>query len=174
MFKPNIVNNNIIASGMIIMSNSVEVFRIIEAIQAEFKRLKQVERDYQKLQEEYDALRTKVEKEKAEATSVKAEPFRFNLGSNQSVNYTALNLDEFENVLKVVPVESLEFHMNRGDFEAWLKFIGSEDLALVFSSIRNENLSGEALRKRLLEVFLARSRAIKAFLNTLFLEDRFR
>ena len=131
------------------MSNSEEAFRVIKEIQVEIIRLKQVESNFKKLQEEYEALRKQVEK----MHSLRVEPFIFNVFGDQSINYIASSLDEFEHVLKVVPIETLEYHFNRGDFESWLKFIGLEDMELVFSSIRKENLFGEALRKRILDAF---------------------
>jgi hypothetical protein len=80
------------------------------------------------------------------------EPFHFSLGIDQFTEYVATSLDEFLDALKSVPAQSLEFHLYRGDFENWLKIKGSEELAEVFGTIRNENLSGEVLRNHLLEV----------------------
>lgn len=132
-------------------SNVEEVFRVIESLRSELARLRQVERDYLKLSEEMRSLLARVERERAAATRGEAV-FYFNLDTGHSTDYSASNLEEFIRVLEIVPVQSLEFHLNRGDFEAWLKFIGSEELSLTFGALRNENLSGEALRSRLLEL----------------------
>ncbi|MCJ7634507.1 DUF5752 family protein [Candidatus Bathyarchaeota archaeon] len=132
-------------------SDAEEVFRAIGAIRAEIVRLRQFEREYLKLREENENLRAKVEQENARSLAVRVEPFRFSLGVDRFTGYVASNLDEFLDVLKSVPSQSLEFHLYRGDFEAWLKFTGSEELATVFGAVRNENLSGEVLRNRLLD-----------------------
>lgn len=83
---------------------------------------------------------------------VVAEPFRFSLSIGNYTQYSASNLDEFLRDLKIVPTQSLEFHLYRGDFEGWLKFMKSDELASAFGDLRVENLHGEALRNRLLEV----------------------
>jgi hypothetical protein len=132
-------------------SKAEEVFRAIDSLRAELTRLRQVERDYLKLREELKSLLARVEQERL-ATAPRGGVFYFSLDVGRYTSYSASNLEEFFRVLRTVPVESLEFHLDRGDFEAWLKSMGSEELASTFGALRKENLSGEALRKRLLEV----------------------
>jgi len=133
-------------------SKEEEVFRAVEALRAELTRLRQVERDYVKLREELESLLARIERERAITAPRGGGVFYFSRDMSRYTGLSASNLDEFFKVLAIVPVQSLEFHMNRGDFETWLRFIGSEELASVFAALRNENLSGEALRKRLLEL----------------------
>ncbi len=114
-------------------------------------RLRQFEREYIILKKENENLRAKVEQDYSRILPSRVEPFRFSLGVDRFTAYVASNLNEFLEVLKSVPSQSLEFHLYRGDFEAWLKFTGAEELAKVFSVIRNENLTGEILRNRLFQ-----------------------
>lgn len=62
-------------------------------------------------------------------------------------------LEDFYIVIKQVNVESLEFHLYRGDFENWLKD-GFKDppLALEFGKVRTVGLKGEELRSELLKI----------------------
>ena len=134
------------------MSKAEEVFRAIEALRAELTRLRQVEKDYARLQREFDALQAEAEQGKTATPPVRVEAFLFSQGLGSYTGHFASNLPEFYEALRVVPAESLEFHLSRGDFEAWLKAIGSEELASAFGAVRNEGLSGEALRRRLIEL----------------------
>lgn len=124
---------------------------MIREIRAEILRLRQFEREYIILKKENENLRAKVEQEYSRILYARVEPFRFSLGVDQFTAYVACSLNDFLEVLKSVPSQSLEFHLYRGDFEIWLKSIGAEELAKLFSLIRKENLSGEILRNRLFE-----------------------
>jgi alpha-amylase len=64
--------------------------------------------------------------------------------------YVVYSLAEFYVALKEVETSSLEFHVERGDFERWLRHvIGDEELAAEFATIASEKLTGENLRKKL-------------------------
>jgi hypothetical protein len=68
----------------------------------------------------------------------------------------AHNLDEFANQVKIVPLDSLEFHLRDGknDFEAWLINIMQEKrLAKKAAKIKKEGLRGEDLRRALINLF---------------------
>ena len=67
---------------------------------------------------------------------------------------TATNIDEFARKLQVVPAESVNFHLQRDDFQIWLKNpIGDEELALRIERFkRRSRLSGENLRRELLVI----------------------
>jgi len=72
------------------------------------------------------------------------------------VGQLAHNLEEFANQVKIVPLESLEFHLRDGknDFEAWLNNIMQEKrLAKKATKIKKESLRGEELRKALVNLF---------------------
>jgi len=68
----------------------------------------------------------------------------------------AHSLEEFAREIKVVPIESLEFHLRDGknDFEAWLTNVLQEKrLAKGIAKIKKQGLRGEELRKALISLF---------------------
>jgi hypothetical protein len=69
---------------------------------------------------------------------------------------TATSLDDFEKKLRVVPAESVNFHMRRGDFQKWIKdTLNDNQLAKRIDSIE-PNLPAEDLRKELLAILKTR------------------
>ena len=83
--------------------------------------------------------------------------FHFYFGINQPADLTAKTLEEFYRAIKQVSVDSLEFHLYRGDFENWLKEACKEpDLADKVGCIKAAGLRGEDVREGLLEVLDAK------------------
>ena len=80
------------------------------------------------------------------------EGFYFCTDDGAYTQYSALNLEEFADALKNVPIRSIEYHMARGDLKNWLKFIGKPDLAKEFEEAKALDLSEESLRLRLIEI----------------------
>ena len=80
--------------------------------------------------------------------------FRFYNGIDHPTNFTAKTLEEFYEIIKQITVESIEFHLYRGDFENWLKqALKDTELSKETSNVKVNNLKGEDLRIRLLEAF---------------------
>lgn len=77
-------------------------------------------------------------------------------------NYTgenAASLKEFMEKINVVNIKSLEFHLQRGDFEKWIsEVLQDSELALEIRRLQKLGLSGDALRNQL---FSAVSRRIR-------------
>ena len=77
-------------------------------------------------------------------------------------NYTgvsASSLREFIEKMNEVNVKSLEFHLNRGDFEKWInEVLEDADLAGEIKRLQKLNLTGDALRNQL---YLTVSRRFK-------------
>lgn len=71
-------------------------------------------------------------------------------------NYTGLSassLKEFLEKINQVNIKSLEFHLNRGDFEKWLnEVLEDKKLAELLGRLQRSNLSGEILRSQLYEI----------------------
>jgi NDP-sugar pyrophosphorylase family protein len=79
--------------------------------------------------------------------------FYFDTGLGQYSGILASSIQEFLDALKVVPLESLEYHIGRRDFEKWTKdVLGSVLLADNIRTLRRSQLKGEDLRLRLVEV----------------------
>lgn len=75
---------------------------------------------------------------------------------------TVHSLEDFYSTLKTVDISSIRFHMERGDFERWLRqVIGDDKLADELTSISNKKLGGEALRKRILVAMERRIKELK-------------
>ena len=65
---------------------------------------------------------------------------------------TATSLNEFAAKLEIVPVESVDFHFQRKDFQKWIaEKVGDKELAEVVS-IFGAARSAEVLRKEMLRI----------------------
>jgi hypothetical protein len=71
--------------------------------------------------------------------------FNFYITVGNPLNLHAHNLRDFANKLTRADVASVEFHMLRGDFEAWFKGIGDEELAKKTALLKKKNLVREEL-----------------------------
>jgi len=87
--------------------------------------------------------------------------FTFFYEFSRPTGLTARSLYEFYSILKNIDVESIKFHMTRGDFEQWLlQVIGDDELAHEISKLsktKNEKL----LRMSLLEKVKKRIRELE-------------
>ena len=96
-----------------------------------------------------------ITKEKAEAILAYAphdRAFHFYAGLGQPLNLHAHGLRDFANKVERADVASVQFHMSRGDFEAWFHSLGDDELAKKIGELRKGNLVGEALRTQIHEL----------------------
>ncbi len=96
-----------------------------------------------------------ITKEKAVAILAYAphdKAFNFYVTFGKPLSLHAHNLRDFPNKLEKADVVSVEFHLQRGDFEAWFRGLGDEELAKKFAFLKKRNLVGEDLRKKLHEI----------------------
>ncbi len=87
--------------------------------------------------------------------------FHFYSGINQYMNVYANSLSGFCDKIQRIDLKSMEFHVPRGDFENWFQSLGDEELAKRMGIIRNMNLSGEELRKKVYEAAKLRLEELK-------------
>ena len=81
--------------------------------------------------------------------------FYFDTGLGQYSGILASSIGEFLEALKIVPLESLEYHIGRRDFEKWTKdVLGSIELADNIRTLRRSQLKGEELRLQLIDFVL--------------------
>ena len=74
---------------------------------------------------------------------------------------TATSLCEFEEKLKIVSAQSVEYHFHRQDFQKWISdIIGDVELATQIALIDTQ-LSSENLRKELLKIVHKRIREVE-------------
>ena len=82
--------------------------------------------------------------------------FHFYTAPGHFTRETATSLDTFEKKLQIIPADSVNFHLQRGDFQKWIKdTLGDEELAKRVSSIKR-TLPVEDLRKELLAIVQTR------------------
>ena len=86
--------------------------------------------------------------------------FHFYLDVGKPLDVKAINLQTFNSLLKTIPVDSINFHVKRGDFQAWLEGIGDLELAKKVELLRTQSFCGEALRIKLQIVTINRVLAL--------------
>ncbi len=94
-------------------------------------------------------------KEKAAAILAYAphdKSFNFYSGIDKPLGQHAHTVRDFANKMQKLDVASLEFHMGRGDFEAWFRGLGDEETAKKLAILKQRNLKGEHLREHLHEI----------------------
>jgi hypothetical protein len=98
-------------------------------------------------------------KEKATAIltySPHDKAFHFYDDLGKPLNLHAHNLRDFANKLEKAGVASIEFHIKRGDFEAWFIGLGDVELAKKVTLLKQKKVVGEDLRAQLREVVMQR------------------
>ncbi len=94
--------------------------------------------------------------------------FTFSYDFARSSGLTVHSLDEFYLTLKTVDISSIRFHVERGDFERWLRqVVGDDKLADEIAKIgkSSKKLKGEALRKKVLLAIERRIKQLKKITN---------
>jgi DNA-binding transcriptional ArsR family regulator len=96
-----------------------------------------------------------VDKEKA--TEILAylpleKSFHFYADISKPLNVYAASLGDFCDRIKSVEIGSVEFHINRGDLEAWFNALGDVELARKILILRELKTQGENLRTKLCEI----------------------
>jgi hypothetical protein len=87
--------------------------------------------------------------------------FHFHTAVNNFTRETATSLDTFEKKLQTVPADAINFHLQRGDFQKWIKnTLGDDALAKRVSSI-SIMLPAEGMRKELLAIVQTRITELK-------------
>ncbi len=93
-----------------------------------------------------------ISKEKAGAIlsySPHDKAFNFYSALGTPLNLHSHSIRDFANKLEKANIVSVEFHVQRGDFETWFRGLGDEELAKKTSLLKRKKLSGEELRKQL-------------------------
>ena len=80
---------------------------------------------------------------------------------------TASSLEEFYLILKKISIDSITFHVGRGDFERWLlQVVEDKILAAQVASLPKEKMDAESLRRELLETIGERIEELKRLSNS--------
>lgn len=78
--------------------------------------------------------------------------FHFYADIGKPLNCCANCLKDFCTEIQKISAASIEFHLNRGDFESWFTGIGDVELARKIELLKGKKLTGEELRNRLFEI----------------------
>jgi len=78
--------------------------------------------------------------------------FNFYITFGKPLSIHAHSLRDFANKLDRADLTSVEFHIQRGDFEAWFKGLGDEELAKKTTILKKRIAVGESLRKQLHDI----------------------
>jgi len=79
--------------------------------------------------------------------------------------YTVHSINEFYSTLKVINPKPIQFHMQRGDFERWVRHVvGADKLADELMNMSDTKLTGEFLRQRILKAIGSRIMELKEIL----------
>jgi predicted transcriptional regulator len=92
--------------------------------------------------------------------------FHFYADIGKPLNIHAAGLGDFCDKIQKVNLSSIEFHINRGDFEAWFAALGDAELARKTLLVREEKMAGEDLRKKLHEIVKDRCDSLARTRNT--------
>ena len=96
-----------------------------------------------------------IDKEKAAeilAYQPAEKSFHFYADFGKPLNVYAASLGDFCDKIQNVDVNAVEFHVNRGEFEAWFAGLGDVELARKTLLVREQKMSGEELREKLSEI----------------------
>ncbi|MCW4008769.1 MAG: hypothetical protein NWF09_08810 [Candidatus Bathyarchaeota archaeon] len=86
--------------------------------------------------------------------------FHFYAGIGKPLNLSAHSLRDFCDKILNVDEVSINFHLNRGDFEAWFTCLGDVELAKKVALLKAKKNVGEDLRKRLHAIVETRCMAL--------------
>ncbi|MFZ0965236.1 MAG: hypothetical protein WAN82_01245 [Candidatus Bathyarchaeia archaeon] len=78
--------------------------------------------------------------------------FHFYVDVGKPQNIHAASLQDFGDKILKIDISSVEFHVNRGDFEAWFMGLGDIELARKMLLIKEQKVLGDELRKKLYEI----------------------
>ncbi len=92
--------------------------------------------------------------------------FTFSQEFTRPTSFKTNDIFEFVDAIKNVPIRSIEYHMERGDFERWLsQVLGDDELAKSIALLNKQGLVGETLRKNLIHIVEARLEKLGAITN---------
>ena len=78
--------------------------------------------------------------------------FHFYASVGKPLNLHANSLQDFRDKILKVDADSIDFHMSRGDFEAWFAGLGDVELAKKTALLKEKKMAGEEPRRRLHDI----------------------
>jgi hypothetical protein len=80
------------------------------------------------------------------------KPFHFYKDVNQPLGVYADSLSDLGEKIKSVDIASIEFHLERGDFESWAHYVGNTNLEKRLKEVKEEDHKGEHLLEKLCKI----------------------
>jgi DNA-binding transcriptional ArsR family regulator len=96
-----------------------------------------------------------INKENAKAILVPMpheKAFHFYAGIGSPLSLYAHGLQDFCDEILKLTIDSIEFHVSHGDFEAWFTGLGDVELARKTALLKEKKMTGEELRRKLHEI----------------------
>jgi len=95
-----------------------------------------------------------IDKETAKAILAEThdKAFHFYAGIGKPLNVHAHSLRDFCDKILKISVDSVEFHFNHGDFEAWFTVLGDVELVRKIALLKEKRLVGEELHTKLRQI----------------------
>ena len=87
--------------------------------------------------------------------------FYFFTGIGDYTGNFAKSLEEFSDFLREINIQSIEFHMSRGDFERWISDLGDKELAKRMGLLKKQGLAGIDLRRAIYQTVKTRCQEVK-------------
>jgi hypothetical protein len=78
--------------------------------------------------------------------------FHFYASIGKPLNLHAHSLQDFRDKILKVDANSIDFHMSRGDFEAWFAGLGDVELAKKTALLKEKKMAGEESCRKLHEI----------------------
>jgi hypothetical protein len=75
--------------------------------------------------------------------------FHFYATVDKPLSVHAHNLRDFSHKVDNADIHSVEFHLKRGDFEAWFRGLGDEELVKKIALLKKQNSTSEDLREQI-------------------------
>lgn len=82
--------------------------------------------------------------------------FHFYDGADMPTEFLATSLPEFLDCVNKVSTQSLEFHLERGDFQKWFTLLNEKRVIRQLNSLTKRGLKGDKLRARMTRILRAR------------------
>ncbi len=88
--------------------------------------------------------------------------FHFYAGIGKPLDCYAYNPQDFCDKICKISLESVDFHIDHGDFEAWFRGLGDLELARKVALLKERKIRGNELRRRLSELVANRCTTLLA------------
>ena len=93
------------------------------------------------------------------------EAFHFHTDFGAYTEKFATSLVNFCEMLEIIDLKAIEFHVEREDFEKWIRHLGDYTLAAQVGKLRERKIKGEDLRRKLIEIIKRRINKLRSMLR---------